>query len=57
MNEPQAQQVLNYLDNSATSYPKPPEVIQAVRDCLEESLTVARSTHAARFSGNETLRQ
>jgi cysteine desulfurase / selenocysteine lyase len=48
---------LVYLDNSATSYPKPPEVIAAVKDCLDHSLTVARSTHIAPFRGDEVLRR
>ncbi len=46
---------LTYLDNSATSYPKPPQVIQAVRDCLSHSLTVARSTHNAEFRADQVL--
>ena len=46
-----------YLDNAATSYPKPPRVIMAIRDCLDKSLTVARSTHAAQFRGDEVLKR
>ncbi len=46
-----------YLDNAATSYPKPPEVVAAVRDCLDQSLTVQRSTHVAPFRGDEVLRR
>ncbi len=48
---------LVYLDNSATSYPKPPEVIAAVKACLDHSLTVARSTHIAPFRGDEVLKR
>ena len=48
---------LVYLDNSATSHPKPPEVIAAVKACLDHSLTVARSTHIAPFRGDEVLRR
>ena len=47
---------LVYLDNAATTYPKPPEVVTAVRACLDESLTVQRSTHVAPFRGDEVLR-
>jgi cysteine desulfurase family protein len=46
---------LAYLDNSATSHPKPPQVIQAVRDALDHSLTVARSTHNAEFRADRVL--
>lgn len=48
---------LVYLDNAATSYPKPPAVTRAVRECLGHSLTVARSTHLAAFRGDEVLRR
>lgn len=48
---------LVYLDNAATTYPKPPPVIAAVRECLDQSLTVARSTHSAAFRGDEVLRR
>jgi cysteine desulfurase family protein len=46
-----------YLDNAATSFPKPPEVVAAVRTCLDQSLTVQRSTHVAPFRGDEVLRR
>jgi cysteine desulfurase family protein len=55
MSSPQPRSLV-YLDNSATSYPKPPEVIAAVRECLDQSLTVQRSTHLAAFRGDEVLR-
>jgi cysteine desulfurase family protein len=48
---------LTYLDNAATTYPKPPEVVAAVRACLDQSLTVARSTHAGAFQGDAVLRR
>jgi cysteine desulfurase family protein len=36
-----------YLDNAATSYPKPPEVIQAMKECMEEySANPGRGSHA-----------
>jgi len=64
----QAQPALTYLDNAATTYPKPPEVIAAVRACLDQSLTVQRSTvptalrgqggdGGAAFRGDEVLRR
>src|SRR5260221_6315069 len=46
-----------YLDNAATTYPKPPQVVEAVRACLGESLTVQRSTHLAPFRGDEVMRR
>ena len=46
-----------YLDNAATSHPKPPQVVEAVRACLAHSLTVARSTHYASFRGDEVLKR
>ena len=46
-----------YLDNAATSYPKPQCVVDAVRASLGESLTVARSTHLASFRGDEVLKR
>ncbi len=48
---------LVYLDNSATSFPKPAQVTDAVRDCLDKSLTVARSTHLADFRADEVLKR
>ena len=33
------------------------QVIAAVRACLDQSLTVARSTHIAPFRGDEVLRR
>lgn len=48
---------LTYLDNAATTFPKPPEVVAAVRACLDQSLTVARSTHVAAFQGDAVLRR
>ena len=52
-----AGQVQVYLDNAATSFPKPEPVVAAVRECLGQSLTVARSTHLAAFRGDEVLRR
>lgn len=46
---------LVYLDNSATSFPKPEQVVTAVREALGHSLTVARSTHLAPFRGDVVL--
>lgn len=46
-----------YFDNAATSFPKPPAVVQAIRNCLDQSLTVARSTHHAVFRGDDVLRR
>ena len=46
-----------YFDNAATSYPKPPQVVEAVRACLDQSLTVARSTHRATFRADDVLRR
>jgi cysteine desulfurase/selenocysteine lyase len=46
-----------YLDNAATTFPKPPAVVEAVRACLDQSLTVARSTHRGSFRGDEVLRR
>ncbi|MCB1219373.1 MAG: aminotransferase class V-fold PLP-dependent enzyme [Planctomycetales bacterium] len=46
-----------YFDNAATSYPKPPGVVAAIRDCLDQSLTVARSTHRAPFRADDVLRR
>ncbi|MBN2082548.1 aminotransferase class V-fold PLP-dependent enzyme [bacterium] len=46
-----------YLDNAATSFPKPEPVIEAVRTALGHSLTVARSTHLAEFRGDEVLKR
>ncbi|MEZ5338371.1 MAG: aminotransferase class V-fold PLP-dependent enzyme [bacterium] len=46
-----------YFDNAATSYPKPPQVVEAVRACLDQSLTVARSTHRAAFRADDVLRR
>src|SRR5512145_2544098 len=48
---------LVYLDNAATTYPKPQQVVEAVRACLDQSLTVQRSTHLAAFRGDEVLRR
>lgn len=48
---------LVYLDNAATSFPKPPQVLDAVRACLDQSLTVQRSTHSAAFRADEVLRR
>jgi cysteine desulfurase / selenocysteine lyase len=53
----QPQPQLTYLDNAATSHPKPAEVVEAVRACLDQSLTVQRSTHIADFRGDEVLRR
>jgi selenocysteine lyase/cysteine desulfurase len=46
-----------YLDNAATSHPKPPEVVEAVREALGHSLTVARSSHMGSFRADEVLRR
>jgi len=55
--EPEARPRLVYLDNAATSFPKPASVIEAVRAALGHSLTVARSTHLAPFRGDEVVRR
>lgn len=47
---------LVYLDNSATSFPKPDQVVEAVRQALGHSLTVARSTHLAPFRADVVLK-
>lgn len=57
MSQAQPLPQLTYLDNAATSFPKPPEVVEAVRACLDQSLTVQRSTHIAPFRGDEVLRR
>jgi cysteine desulfurase family protein len=57
VSQPQAFPKLTYLDNAATSFPKPPEVVEAVRACLGQSLTVQRSTHVAPFHGDEVMRR
>jgi cysteine desulfurase family protein len=57
MTKPSANHKLVYLDNAATSYPKPAPVVEAVRTCLGQSLTVARSTHNAPFRGDEVLKR
>ena len=46
-----------YLDNAATSFPKPESVVEAIRSCLGHSLTVARSTHMAEFRADDILRR
>lgn len=46
-----------YLDNAATSFPKPRSVVEAIRDCLGQSLTVARSTHSGQFRADDVLRR
>jgi cysteine desulfurase/selenocysteine lyase len=46
-----------YLDNAATTFPKPPQVVEAIRTCLGESLTVQRSTHVAPFRGDAVMRR
>lgn len=55
----QAQQrhQLVYLDNAATSFPKPDAVVEAVRAALGHSLTVQRSNHSAAFRADEVLRR
>lgn len=55
--QPAATGRLVYLDNAATSYPKPEPVVRAVQASLEHSLTVARSTHLAPFRGDEVLKR
>lgn len=57
MSQPAPLPQLTYLDNAATNFPKPPEVVEAVRACLDQSLTVQRSTHMAAFRGDEVLRR
>ncbi|MBR1584652.1 MAG: aminotransferase class V-fold PLP-dependent enzyme [Clostridia bacterium] len=45
-----------YLDNAATSFPKPPEVIQAVRDTLETiGGNPGRSGHAGAVAGGKIM--
>lgn len=48
---------LVYLDNAATSFPKPAAVVDAVREALSHSLTVQRSNHNAPFRADEVLRR
>lgn len=45
-----------YLDNAATSYPKPPAVIEAVRRCLEDGAgSAGRSAGGAALAAERTI--
>lgn len=46
-----------YMDNAATSFPKPPEVIQAVAAALEAPASPGRSGHAASLQASRTIHQ
>ena len=44
-----------YLDNAATSFPKPPEVIEAVQAALMAPASPGRSGHAASLNASRTI--
>lgn len=44
-----------YLDNAATSYPKPPEVVEAVRAALLAPASAGRSGHAAALAASRLI--
>ncbi|MDR2140435.1 MAG: aminotransferase class V-fold PLP-dependent enzyme [Deltaproteobacteria bacterium] len=44
-----------YLDNGATSFPKPPEVIKAINDALAAPASPGRSGHAAALNASRTI--
>ncbi|MDR1577690.1 MAG: aminotransferase class V-fold PLP-dependent enzyme [Deltaproteobacteria bacterium] len=44
-----------YLDNAATSFPKPPEVIKAVTDALLAPASPGRSGHAPALKASRTI--
>ncbi|UQZ89105.1 cysteine desulfurase [Deltaproteobacteria bacterium Smac51] len=44
-----------YLDNSATSFPKPPEVIEAVAEALAAPASPGRSGHAASLNASRSI--
>ncbi len=46
-----------YLDNAATSFPKPPEVVAAVTRALEAPASPGRSGHAASLAASRTIHQ
>ncbi|MCC7479134.1 aminotransferase class V-fold PLP-dependent enzyme [bacterium] len=54
---PRQARELVYLDNAATSFPKPEAVLSAVREAMGHSLTVQRSNHSAPFRADEVLRR
>ncbi|MDR1395052.1 MAG: aminotransferase class V-fold PLP-dependent enzyme [Deltaproteobacteria bacterium] len=44
-----------YLDNAATSFPKPPEVLEAVRKALEAPASPGRSGHAPALAASRII--
>ncbi|MDR2947230.1 MAG: aminotransferase class V-fold PLP-dependent enzyme [Candidatus Adiutrix sp.] len=46
-----------YMDNAATSFPKPPEVIEAVTAALNAPASPGRSGHAASLAASRTIHQ
>lgn len=46
-----------YMDNAATSFPKPPEVIEAVTAALNAPASPGRSGHAASLQASRTIHQ
>jgi cysteine desulfurase family protein len=47
-----------YLDNAASSFPKPPEVIQAMKECMEEySANPGRGSHALALRAARSILQ
>ena len=44
-----------YLDNAATSYPKPPAVVKAVKDSFAYSANPGRSGHRLSIKASETM--
>ena len=46
---------MNYLDNAATTLPKPPRVIQAVREAMESMASPGRGGHEAAMRAAETV--
>lgn len=46
-----------YLDNAATSFPKPPEVIEAVRAALMAPASPGRSGHTASLNASRVIHQ
>ncbi|MDR0882213.1 MAG: aminotransferase class V-fold PLP-dependent enzyme [Candidatus Adiutrix sp.] len=48
---------LIYLDNAATSFPKPPEVVEAIRAALLAPASPGRSGHAASLAAARAIHQ
>ena len=46
-----------YLDNAATSFPKPPSVLDAVSQALRQSGNPGRGSHGLATGGQQTLRE